>query len=334
MPATRGTDPANPDTDNDGITDGDEVLGTGAGLDLPRMGTNPLHADLLMEFDWFNDNADPGVCGAHSHRPTAAAIARVTSAFAASPVANPDGSTGVKLIADYGQGGPFTEGNLVPDADGVIAGTVFGADFLGIKAANFDANRAGYFRYTLQPHRYSTTSGSSGYAELPGDDLIVSLQCYNSTTNVANTIMHEVGHNVNLRHGGNENRNWKPNYNSVMNYRYQFPGVDTDCDPFGNGVLDYSRGTRAALNELSLSESVGMCNGVALDWNLNGVINGGTVSADINRDYANVGDGLFSLLLDSNDWAAANFGTGLPDPGAGQVFASIEGVVEQPTPTD
>ena len=46
------------------------------------------------------------------------------------------------------------------------------------------------------PHRYNTTSGSSGQAEICGDDLIVSLQCYGSDVNVANTIMHEVGHNL------------------------------------------------------------------------------------------------------------------------------------------
>ena len=60
-----------------------------------------------------------------------------------------------------------------------------------------------------------------------GDDLIVSLYCAGSDGNVANTILHEVGHNLGLRHGGNVDCNYKPNYNSVMNYRYQFPGVNT-----------------------------------------------------------------------------------------------------------
>lgn len=320
-----GTDPANPDTDDDGISDGDETLGTNGGLDLPAMGTDPLHADLLMEFDWFNDSND---CGAHTHRPTAAAIARVTDAFAASPVTNPDGSTGVQLIADYGQGGPFTGGNLVPDADGVIAGNVFNADFLNIKAANFDTNRLGYFRYVLQPHRYDTSSGSSGYAALPGDDLIVSLQCYNSTSNVGNTIMHEVGHNLNLRHGGFENKNYKPNYNSVMNYIFQFPGVDTNCDVAGNGVLDYSRGVLASLNENALIEANGVCGGVALDWNGNSILDTSPVSVDIN------GDGAKNTLSDNNDWVTANLAVGLPNPQSGDTPFAVEGVVEQDTPTD
>jgi hypothetical protein len=33
-------------------------------------------------------------------------------------------------------------------------------------------------------------------------------------------LMHEVGHSLGLLHGGNENINYKPNYPSVMNYRY------------------------------------------------------------------------------------------------------------------
>jgi hypothetical protein len=31
-----------------------------------------------------------------------------------------------------------------------------------------------------------------------------------------------------------------------MNYQFQFPGVDTNCDRTGDNVLDYSTGARAA----------------------------------------------------------------------------------------
>jgi hypothetical protein len=85
-------------------------------------------------------------------------------------------------------------------ADSVIAGGVSGGDFIAYKASNFAANRNGYFHYVLLPHRYDLVSGSSGQAEVWGDDLIVSLYCANSNTNVANTIMHEVGHNLSLLH--------------------------------------------------------------------------------------------------------------------------------------
>jgi hypothetical protein len=320
-----GTDPADADTDDDGIDDGDEVLGTLDGLDLPSMGTSPTKQSILLEFDWFDDNNDPGTCGAHSHRPSATAIAKATTAFADAPTSNPDGTTGVQLISDYGQGGAFTGGTVVPDADGVIAGGVNDSDFLAIKAANFAANRNGYFHYVLNPHRYGLTSTSSGQAELFGDDLIVSLYCFGSDQNVANTVVHELGHNLGLLHGGDVNANYKPNYNSVMNYRYQFPGVDTNCTPAGDGLLDLSSGTRASLTESALIEANGICGGVALDWNGNSLLDAAPVAADINQDGSATG-----IHHDHDDWGSLYFlGTG---DGDGALLEPLEVITEQPVP--
>lgn len=307
-PTNTGTDPNNNDTDGDSIKDGDEVLGTLAGLDLPAMGLSPVHKDLLLEYDWFDDALD--TCGSHSHRPTAGAIAKVTMAFANSPVSNPDGVPGVNLVSDYGQGGAFIGGNLIADVDGVIAGGVGGSDFLNYKVANFANSRRDYFHYVLLPHRYDTSSGSSGQAELPGNDMIVSLYCFGSDKNVAHTIMHEVGHNLRLRHGGNVNCNYKPNYNSVMNYKYQFPGVDNNCTPPGDNVLDYSIGDRITLNENSLNENNGTCGaGSPWDWNVNMTVEN-PVSHDINQYTSQVGEcgALLTTLQDYNDWANVYFG--------------------------
>lgn len=318
--ARTGTDPAVADTDGDGISDGDETLGTAAGLDLRALGTRPVKKDLLFEYDWFDDSLE---CGSHSHRPTAGSITRLANAFAAAPVANPDGTTGINVISDYGQGGAFTGGGAIADADGVIANGVSGSDFLGYKASRFSPLREGYFHYVLMPHRYNTTSGSSGQAEVYGDDLIVSLQCYNSDSNIANTIMHEVGHNLGLRHGGDVDVNNKPNYNSVMNYRYQFPGVDTNCNVAGDGVLDFSAGARASLDENALSEAAGVCGGVALDWNGNSLLDAGTVAVDVNADTTR------TVLHDHDDWdfiwmAAVRDLDGAP--------AVTEIITEQPVP--
>ena len=299
-----GTDPNVADTDGDAIDDGDEVLGTTQGLDLPAMGANPLVKNILLEYDWFDDALE---CAAHSHRPTQAVIDRVDLSFLNAPVNNPDGSTGIVLIQDFGQGGAFQGGNLINDADGVLTGGVNGSEFLNHKAANFDSNRNGYFHYVILPHRYNTNSGSSGQAEVNGDDMIVSLYCFNSTRNVANTIVHELGHNLSFFHGGNTSCNYKPNYNSVMNYRYQFPGVDDNCTPPGDNVLDYSRGTNITLNENSLDESAGICGNVPWDWNENTMIDAGTVSADINSDDNTSCGGTLSVLQDYNDWANINY---------------------------
>ena len=176
--ASTGTSPTLADTDGDSLRDGDETLGTTGGLNLGALGARPVKKDLIFEFDWFNDNLDSGQCASHSHRPPAAAISLLTAAFASGPVSNPDGTTGIKVISDYGQGGAFTGGNLVADADGVIAGGVDGSDFANIKRANLANNRRGFVHYVLNPHRYDTNSASSGQAELNGNDLLVSLYCF------------------------------------------------------------------------------------------------------------------------------------------------------------
>ncbi|MBX3286308.1 MAG: hypothetical protein KF703_13250, partial [Actinobacteria bacterium] len=107
---------------------------------------------------------------------------------------------------------------------------------------------------------------------------------------------------------------------------YQFPGVDTNCTVPGDGVLDFSTGTRATLFEGALSEAAGICNGVAVDWNENGVIDVGGVARDINGD----GDS-FGLLTDYDDWAhisleAVTFGVVPGRP------TTNEAVAEQPVP--
>jgi hypothetical protein len=306
-PTAAGTDPLDADTDDDGIEDGDEVIGTSGHLDLPAMGTNPLRRDMLLEYDWFDDNLE---CGPHSHAPTPAALAMVTAMFAGAPVANPDGSTGIHFIHDYGQGGAFTGGSRIPDSDGVLDGGVNDLEFLNHKLLHFAVNRHGYFHYTVLPHRYNLTSLSSGQAELPGDDLIVSLACFGFDDYVAHTIAHELGHNLDLRHGGIDHCNYKPNYNSVMNYRYQFPGVDDDCTPPGDGILDYSSGVRLTLDENNLDENVGICGAPAWDWNGNTVFESG-VAFNVNPGdmfEAVLCGSTLSTLADYDDWGNLSFG--------------------------
>lgn len=315
-PGNPGTNSNQADTDGDGINDGDEVLGTLAGLNLPQMGCSPLKRNVLLEYDWFDDALE---CAAHSHRPTQTVMDRVATAFAGASGVNPDGTLGIALIQDRGDGGIFNGGNLVSNQDSAanIPGGVSDPQFQLYKNANFPASRKGYFHYVLLPHRYNTTSSSSGQAEINGDDLIVSLHCSYSNVNVSNTIMHELGHNLNLRHGGNVDCNYKPNYNSVMNYRYQFPGVNTNCTIPGSGLLDYSRGVRIALNENALNENLGVCGAPPIDFNGNSVIES-NISFDLNSSDTNEASncgGNFTILSDYNDWANVVF-TGLADGNA------------------
>ena len=296
-----GTDPNDSDSDDDAISDGDEVLGTLGGLDLPSLGASPVIPTILIEHDWFDD-------GGHSHKPTVTQLDMVTASFAAQ---------GVQIIHDYGQGAPFDGGNFISDADGDVDG--FGTDYYAYKLANFDANRSGYFHYNLFPHQYNGGS-SSGLAEINGDDLITATHTfYTNDLAVAGTIQHELGHNLNLRHGGNVNTNRKPNYNSVMSYNYQFYGVDDDCTPQENGVLDYSHGVNPPLDEENLNETLGICGGApGWDWNQDGDALDVGLIADINRDWNPlpsppvVGDGDLEILFDYDDWSNLSY-TGITD---------------------
>jgi hypothetical protein len=332
-----GTKPNDRDTDDDSIRDGDEVLGTLLGLDLPAMGVSPLRADILIEYDWFDDGLQPERCGPHSHRPTTAALDMVTTAFANGPIINPGGTNGINIIHDYGQGGVFTGGNLIADADGVLAGSVGDAEYLNHKSANFSANRNGYFHYAILAHFFDTDNPSSGVAIHNGDDLVVSVHCPKPDLVLASTIMHELGHNLSLLHGGDNNVvNYKPNYNSIMNYRYQLVGVDNNCTPPGDGVLDYSYGTRPPLFESNLDETQGICGnppGPGWDWNGDGDALDTGLSLDINVDpTGGEGDDFIGSLHDYNDWGGLYSG-GITDA-TGALLVRKEIITCMPFPSE
>jgi hypothetical protein len=145
--------------------------------------------------------------------------------------------------------------------------------------------------------------------------MMVTLACLGSTSNVARTIAHELGHNLDLLHGGDTVCNGKPNYNSVMNYRFQFTGIDTDCNGSGDAITDSSIGARPELDENGLVEAAGTCGEIAKDWNVSGSIEVNPVVADINdfgagQIYENNQPtscgGVLTVLQDFYDWAASN----------------------------
>jgi len=143
----------------------------------------------------------------------------------------------------------------------------------------------------------------------------------------AGTLMHEFGHNLNLRHGGDEGVNYKPNYISIMNYAFQTDGIPP-TDPDGAGPLrariDYSSADLADLNENNLNEPAGIgdgadrtlftCPGGAagggpgtgpIDWNCDGDggIDTGLPAININNDFDAGGNPITDTLTGFNDWA-------------------------------
>ena len=178
------------------------------------------------------------------------------------------------------------------------------SNFHTLKSANFAANRLNVYRYCIFANDSGHSPGSSGQAEdILANDLYVSLGTFNPVGGTNNqqigTFIHELGHTINLRHGGFENLNRKPSYNSIMRYGNpgQFNGIDTNCDNFGDAVFTYSQGMRAGLNENNLNENLGVCDNNPIDWNSSGTFQN-PVSVSIN------GDAPLQNLLDGADWGS------------------------------
>lgn len=274
------------DTDRDGLSDyweenGYDYDGDGeVDVDLPAMGADPLRKDIFVEIDWMQI---PRGEFAHSHKPRVGALDKVIAAFDIAPVTNPDGSTGITLHLDYGQGGLFTGGNALPHDDEL--NPIFG-EFYALKDANFAAARHPIFHYCIFAHDARLSNGHRvlGLApSAPSSDFVVSLGLdpkYNTEDVQAGVFMHEFGHNLGLEHGGFEENPFKPNYLSVMNYSFASRGLRfTGAD----GKFDYSRFSPLEipdLYEITLDETVGLNGGPAIgDYGTRFYVSKGTCGA-------------------------------------------------------
>jgi len=306
------------DSDGDGLLNSWETTGIDVNRDgridlsLKALGANPLHKDIFVEVDYMQ-----------FHKPRTQAIMNVINSFAKADVTNPDRRPGITLHVLVNEQIPHQ--NTINGLSGLTAikNTRFGFAIERTlpDVANIIAAKKLAFHYGLFVH--SLAGGSwSGIGELPGNDFIVSLGSnawgvdpvtghrVGSLEQQQGTFMHELGHNLNLRHGGGDNINRKPNYLSVMNYLFQM-GSTVASRP-----LDYSRCVVAALNENSLSEPAGVgrsCppglwtfiqamnllvrTGTPIDYNKDGNKVGIRVATDLNGDAAP------STLVGYDDWA-------------------------------
>ncbi len=260
---------------------------------------------------------------------------------------------------DYGGGGNAIPeaGNIIVDWDGAAGNP--GTNFFTLKTMN--PNRNNIFRYVMFVHqtnaRLAVNDCTSGISKgIPGVNFMVSLggvglrgtppvlaACWgvdgtgNSVGNQAQqagTLMHEFGHTLGLRHGGNDDINNKPNYLSVMSYKgFPSPGVVIN-EQFCNvpvipaaGILgncDYSRvklPPLTGLNENSLDECLGIDGNAlglgAVDFNNNSKLEGASncqapnnvnVAANIN----------FDTSADANN-------NGVQDPGEPAILSTLNG---------
>jgi hypothetical protein len=177
-----------------------------------------------------------------------------------------------------------------------------------IKAANMGPNRTNVFRYNLWCHRQFPNDGqTSGLAQTVfkvdgqdgkvkkfSDDFVVSFGAPSiwptSLSDLrslhAAVFMHELGHALTLRHGGDVDLPaWKPNYFSVMSNRYALHGFFKCFTDVGfGGKIDYSSGEMMTLNSTMLDENVGfgpLCGDAPIDWNRNCTFDAKAVSSNI-----------------------------------------------------
>ncbi len=180
----------------------------------------------------------------------------------------------------------------------------FPATFGKIKTAEFSSDtpsaqdqKSQIFRYVLFAYE-SGNIASSGNAEYWGDDAQVTLgnptfnnngQGDGTTDEQEGTLMHELGHLLNLHHGGADDINCKPNYLSVMNYAFQFNTL-VPSRPY-----DYAESQMPSIPQPPISESM------QIAANYHGI----TVFGDPNGGSHNVPTGPLSPGYGINfDWNA------------------------------
>jgi hypothetical protein len=197
---------------------------------------------------------------------------------------------------ELGKTGTNTSG--ISRGSGSTAGTFSASDFI----------------LALGPYETLTLGPSE---TLVGNDLQQSL-----------TFMHELGHNLGLRHGGQDDVNHKPNYISIMNYFFG-NGLTNDG---GTGIIDYSSQWNSPLDERSIDETSGIgssnyftwrrCAGWfssdfytvkdtdgPIDWNCNGKVTDTGVEYDVT--LSNKSDGTKEHLESYDDWKNIVFNGGL-----------------------
>lgn len=325
----------NLDTDGDGLLDSWEKNGydhDGDGvIDVPlhKLGANFMRKDIFIAYAWMEKSATE----TESHQPSMAVLSAVTEAFARAPVKN-----GIKVHW-------LNKGSVPHDEDLSPVWDEFDALMDPLVS---EAERRIYHRM-LNAHAYEFDSSSGLSRGLPASDFIESLGRWPSNPGTfeqrAGTIMHELGHNLGLRHGGVDHVNYKPNHLSVMSYHNQVVWLIRDGQPF----LDFERFDMRDLNEYSLSETAGLdvfgkekslagygvrwfANGFArskttganqnVDWNGDGLVNSDNVVSDLNRNF-------FGETLRGNypEWDNIIFTGG--SIGAGEPFAKPNFMTKQ-----
>ena len=264
----------------------------------------------------------------HSHEPSEEAIQMVHQAFA---------GHGIVLIIDPVHVAIPEHKTMVFGETGAVCSNVPDPVlFRDLKASYFSPHGQVPWHYTIFGHYLALAQSCdlgyslSGSADLPGFDFAVALglssELIGHTLPIweADVLMHELGHNLNLQHGGGDPVDYKPNYLSVMNDAFVFTGILQGESPGSTTIVgrraDYSGQKLDTLNEFHLDERIGINSGTSeitlfsddfivhrgsgtgpIDWNFDGVINS-DVAVNINQSSYESFPRLEERLDGYNDW--------------------------------
>ena len=238
------------DSDNDGLPDIWEeqgvVLADGTEIPLPDWGANPNRPDLFLQLNWMASEYNTLNCD------TAAAGDANRTSYAPSKQSLNDL---VDLFADHGINLHIDAGAHYTNIDNYA--DVHGGETIEYRDVYFDPSRhegwqlidtindlgerSNIFRPGVLGDRMRAGSNATGlslvsdnafYVANPGGDL--------SDEQVRNTILHEFGHTLGLRHWGAAKyvkdfaagAPMQDGYRSVMNYDYQFDYFNYSEQPY------------------------------------------------------------------------------------------------------
>ena len=372
------------DSDADGVPDKwEDDIANGGGIDTDCDGTpdyelgtaNPGNTQIYLEIDWMGLAC--GTAELHHHEPDPGGIADLVTVFAAH---------GIELVVDVDECIPESavtvlepNGNPLVDPD---CGPGDYQSYLDIKAQHFDPRRRGVYHYAVFAHgqhiggsdvvdRVSDgkcTAGGQSQGKSHGMDLLLAKSggekvlsgvAPTDSTAMITSLMHELGHNLGLKHGGPykvgkvggidvvlegaeinslSEHNKKPNYQSSMNYRYEWAlNVDDGfaCEDPSSGcpnTRNYSEEQLPDLDEADLDEPLGLASGlidpyvvrwdceddgtkragsagsalapIPLDWDCNDSAASASAASDLNLTNPSVPD---QLLAGWEDWGALSF---------------------------
>ncbi|MDW3668242.1 MAG: hypothetical protein QOA57_09100 [Nitrososphaeraceae archaeon] len=226
------------DTDCDGLADDWEKSGSYLGISMP--GVNWQHKDILVEID---------AMVSHANTNLNSAMDLVKTKFATAPgISNPDGLPGINLhvIFDH-KTIPHDSCTDIWSEFQTLKNAWFGTALERASISDIVSKKQTIYHYGISLHSQCGLTGVSGNGEQPGNDIVISLgdsgwadsdangHPDGNTDQKAATFMHELGHNLDLKHGGSANTPpCKPNYFSVMNPLYEFAGIVT------TPIIDYS----------------------------------------------------------------------------------------------